>query len=329
MYSQDIKKRILAARSLGQSWKKISDRFSVPKTSCFDIVKNANKARPPSHKPNLKVKGNTRKRLILALEDLSKKNTRISSTSVLQKAHVEVSSRTVGRFLKREGYKYMNILKEIILTAEKKASRVEHCRKWLCEGAPSRNIIFTDEKRFCLDGPDCNYSWQQPKSRRKRSLRQQGGGSIMIWGMLYPNGELHYVEVRKTLNANNYVELLKNFALPMIRARYEDDWVLQQDNAPAHAAATTMNFIENKGIDLLGWPSNSPDINVIENMWHVLENIIYEDGAMKNIQEMRRKIQEAVDHLNEDCQRGLNVYRSFGRRVLQCFQSSGDLVRSY
>jgi transposase len=328
MYSLDLRKRICAARANGQSWKTISDRFNVPKSSCYGIVVNKGKQRPQSHKPNLKVKGNIRKRLVLAVKDLVDRNHRISSTSILEKTHVNVTSRTVQRFLRSEGYKYMNIKKEIDLSKQNKASRVAICRKWLSEGVASRNIIFTDETRFSLNGPDCNYSWQQPKSRRKRPLRQQGGGSIMIWGMLLPTGELHYVEVKQNVKAVTYIKLLKENALPLIWNRYHHDWLLQQDNAPAHAAAATSDFLESKGVELLGWPSKSPDLNVIENMWHLLANHIYRDGAAQNLQELRTKIKAAVTKLNSDCDVGQRVYKCFGKRVLTCFETGGDLVRS-
>ena len=56
-------------------------------------------------------------------------------------------SRTVQRFMKNEGYKYINWKKEIVLSEAQKAARAEMCKKWLIEGVTSQNIVFTDETR--------------------------------------------------------------------------------------------------------------------------------------------------------------------------------------
>jgi transposase len=225
MYSNDLKLKIYAARQKGRSWNRISRNFGIPKQSCCDIVRKINVPRPPSHKPNLKVKGNLKKRLVLAIGELQQTNTRITSTCILEKVHVGVSTTTVQRFLKNEGYKYANSKKEIVLSNSHKAARVEICKKWLIEGVVSRNIVFTDETRFKLDGPDHDMSWQPPGARRKQPMRQQGGGGIMIWGMLLPSGELHYNEVKGTLNSAKYKKLLQDFALPTLDAIFGDDYL--------------------------------------------------------------------------------------------------------
>lgn len=314
------------ARQRGQSWKTISDNFGVPKTSCWAIVKNIHVPRPTSRKPNLKVTGNVKKRLMLALQGLKESNSRITSATVLRKANLNISLSTVLRFLKNEGYRYLNTKKVVALTQRHKAERVKMCKMWLMAGTASRNIVFTDETRYKLDGPDNEMCWQQPTARRKRPRRQAGGGGIMIWGMLLPSGQLHYVEVPGTLNSAKYIKLLKDFALPIITAKLDEGWLLQQDNAPAHAAGATLDFLETKGVELLGWPPLSPDLNVIENVWHLLSHRIYRNGTAQNILDLRAMISRAVAEFNEESTHGSNIYGSFGRRVFDCYERSGNLV---
>jgi DDE superfamily endonuclease/transposase len=327
MYSKGLRTKVYYARQKGRSWNRISLDFGIPKQSCCDIVRRFHVPHPPSHKPNLKVKGNLKKRLVLAIGELRQANTRITSTNILEKAHVGVSAVTVQRFLKAEGYKYANSKREIVLSNAHKVARVEICKKWLIEGAASRNIVFTDETRFCLDGPDHDMSWQQPGDRRKRPMRQQGGGGIMIWGMLLPSGQLRYTEVKGSLNSAKYKKLLQDFALPTAEAVLGDDYLWQQDNAPAHSSEATQMFLETKGVQLLGWPSKSPDLNVIENVWHLLDQRIYRDGAATNVQDLRVKLSLAVDQFNEHPTDGKNVYGSFSRRIFRCFELSGGLVK--
>ena len=55
--------------------------------------------------------------------------------------------------------------------------------------------------------------------------------------------------------------------LPFARATFQDNFVYQDDNAPAHRARTVGTFLEDQGVEHLPWPACSPDMNPIENLW--------------------------------------------------------------
>jgi len=53
--------------------------------------------------------------------------------------------------------------------------------------------------------------------------------------------------------------------------------IFQHDNAPPHRAKKTKIYTKLRGIYMFPRPANSPDLNIIENVWLFIKNKLNND----------------------------------------------------
>lgn len=156
--------------------------------------------------------------------------------------------------------------------------------------------------------------------------RVSDGGSIMVWMMMMPNGLLSHRVIEGKFNSEKYIKILKECTVPIIKLNYGEDFYFQQDNSPIHTAKTINKFFESSSIKVIKWPSRSPDINVIEDVWKMVSDIVYDGLQYQTKGDLKESINNAIMDINK-CSRYKvqNLYTTIRSRLCTVLEKNGCL----
>ena len=88
----------------------------------------------------------------------------------------------------------------------------------------------------------------------------------MLWGCFSAAERGRLVRVEGRMNAAKYREVLKHLLTSACDLRLGRWFIFQHDNELKHTAKTTLEWLRDKCLTVLEWPSQSPDLNPIKQL---------------------------------------------------------------
>jgi len=126
------------------------------------------------------------------------------------------------------------------------------------------------------------------------------------------------------MDAKMYTEILDE-KLMEVKGLFKSvsAWSWQQDNDPKHTSKLAMDWFTEKRVRLMEWPSYSPDLNPLENVWGYLKKEIAKKRP-RTLVELEEALQELWNTLSNEYLRAL--ISSVPKRVRLVIEKNGNRV---
>lgn len=300
---------IIALKEGGKKTKEISEQVGVAKSTvrkwCARFRSDPDKQLPVT-KPRSGRPRKTSNRASNVLKRTLETRPRVTARAVKEEnpqVFGGVSVRTVSRRVHELGYVSHKPVQKPLVTAKQKVKRVAFAKKYAAWSEDDwLNVLWSDEATFSVT---CNRGGRvyrrkgsDPLDPRYVESTVKYPDTIMVWGCFSGKGLGSLVVLPKNIrvNQNIYLELLSDHLPDSFEKTGAT--VFQQDGAPCHKAKSISTWLNDCGVSFIkDWPGNSPDVNPIENLWHIIKTKL-QGVDVSSVPKLEAAIRQVWDNLD-------------------------------
>ncbi len=312
-------------------WKKrIRDKENQPGPWFLDAARSG---RPPVGAP-------IKKAVVKAVEGKKYKSLRKTAKRLCAKG-MKVSFKSIGNILKKEGLKPFKVREAPALSEAQKKKRLQFARK--NKDRDWKSVLFTDEKDFPLFHPPNKQNvrvWAHDKGDVPITPQMKHPPTLKVWAGVSGIGKLPLVFYKDDyctgkgggMTGADYRRMLEDEVLPAATELFGDNggWTLLQDGASPHTAKVAMSLLASRGIDVISggpkgeFPSDSPDLNYIENIFGYMQDK-FDEVEPKTVQAAHKTLLKIWAELPQELID--NCVASMPDRLAELVSAKGETIR--
>ncbi|KAG2458003.1 TCB1 transposase, partial [Polypterus senegalus] len=323
--SVDLRDRIVSKHKSGEGYRKSSAALKVPMSTVASIIRKWKKFEttrtlPRTGRPS-KLSDRGRRALVREVT----KNPMVT-LSELQRSSVERGEpsrrTTISATIHQSGLYGRVARRKPLLSKRHMAACLEFDKRHLKDSQMRNKILWSDETKIEVFGVNARrHVWRKPGTAHHQANTiptvKHGSGSIMLWGA----GTGRLVRIKGKMTAAMYRDILdENLLQSALDLRLGRWFIFQQDNDPKHSAKISKEWLQNNSVNVLEWPSQSPDLNMIEHHWRDLKMAVHRRFP-SNLMELEKCCKEEWAKLATD--RCAKLVASYSKRLEALIAAKG------